>query len=167
MLWGILAALPVLSAGCGQDKYEMELEKEKLAVTLAREAQRGGYGLLTAGELRALQDRKADMILVDALPYEECYRKDHIPGAKSFPFPIPEMAEWDEKQAGGKTKDDYRAFLGGDERKPVVVYCGCVKCTRSHNAALWAVKLGFKDVKRLAGGIFAWKGAGLPTESTP
>ena len=167
VLWILAVELPALSPGCGQDRFEMELAKEKLAVSLAREVGRGAYALITAEELRELLGQKPDLILVDALPYEESYRADHLPGARSFPFPIPEMAEWDEKQVGGKTKEDYSAFLGEDESKPVVVYCGCVNCGRSHNAALWAVKLGYTDVRRFAGGINAWKGAGLPTESSP
>jgi rhodanese-related sulfurtransferase len=38
-----------------------------------------------------------------------------------------------------------------------------VKCTRSHNGAVWAKKLGYKNVYRFSGGIFAWKGAGFET----
>jgi thiosulfate/3-mercaptopyruvate sulfurtransferase len=34
-----------------------------------------------------------------------------------------------------------------------------VKCTRSHNGAMWAAKLGYTNVFRHPGGIFAWKGA--------
>jgi len=46
----------------------------------------------------------------------------------------------------------------------VVIYCGFVKCTRSHNGAAWAVKLGYKNVYRYSGGVFAWKGAKYPLE---
>ncbi|MGD8334165.1 MAG: rhodanese-like domain-containing protein [Desulfobacterales bacterium] len=46
----------------------------------------------------------------------------------------------------------------------MVIYCGFVKCTRSHNGAAWAVKLGYKNVYRYPGGIFAWKGADFPVE---
>ena len=53
--------------------------------------------------------------------------------------------------------------LGYDKDRPIVVYCGFVKCTRSHNGAAWAVKLGYKNVYRYPGGIFAWKGAKYPT----
>ena len=50
-----------------------------------------------------------------------------------------------------------------DKDKLVVVYCGFTACGRSHNAALWAKRNGYTNVKRYPGGIFAWKGAGLPT----
>jgi hypothetical protein len=37
-------------------------------------------------------------------------------------------------------------------------------CTRSHNGAAWAIKLGYNKVYRHPGGIFAWKGADFPIE---
>jgi thiosulfate/3-mercaptopyruvate sulfurtransferase len=43
-----------------------------------------------------------------------------------------------------------------------VFYCGFVKCTRSHNGAMWAVKLGYTNVYRCPGGIKAWDEAGYP-----
>jgi rhodanese-related sulfurtransferase len=60
--------------------------------------------------------------------------------------------------------EDFAAFLGADKDKTIVFYCGFVKCTRSHNAALFAKKLGYKNVYRFPGGIFAWKGADYPVE---
>ena len=59
--------------------------------------------------------------------------------------------------------EDYEALLGADKDKLVVVYCGFTACGRSHNAALWARRKGYKNVKRYPGGIYAWKGMGLPT----
>lgn len=56
-------------------------------------------------------------------------------------------------------------LLGPEREKPVVVYCGFVACTRSHNGAAWAVQLGYTNVKRYAVGIFAWRGAGRAVES--
>jgi rhodanese-related sulfurtransferase len=56
------------------------------------------------------------------------------------------------------------AFLGPDKDKTLVFYCGFVKCTRSHNGAAFAKKLGYKNVYRFPGGIFAWKGAGFPVD---
>ncbi len=104
------------------------------------------------------------MILVDTMPYEASYRKEHIPGAKNFLFPVPRMSTWDSKETAGKTEADYATLLGADKNMPVVVYCGFVKCTRSDNAAVWARKLGFTRVYRFPGGLFAWKGADYPLE---
>jgi len=109
-------------------------------------------------------DEKKDMLIVDTMPYEASYKKNHIPNAVQFLFPIPEMKVWDKSKTGGKSKKDYEQFLGQDKDRLVVIYCGFVKCTRSHNGAMWAKKLGYKNVVRFPGGIFAWKGAGYPVE---
>jgi rhodanese-related sulfurtransferase len=75
------------------------------------------------------------------------------------------MPAWDSKETDGKTVEDYKVQLGPDAEKTIVIYCGFVKCTRSHNGAIWARKLGYKNVFRFPGGIFAWKGAKYPAES--
>jgi rhodanese-related sulfurtransferase len=144
-------------------KFKDEVEKEKGAVKLARETARGGYDLVTTQELKAWQEDGKDMVIVDTMPYEASYKKAHIPGAVQFLFPIPEMTDWDAKETDGKSKEDFIALLGDDKDKPVVIYCGFVKCTRSHNGALWAKKLGYKTVYRYSGGIYAWKGMDYPT----
>jgi rhodanese-related sulfurtransferase len=161
---GMLAFIVVLAAaitcaGCAKNKFEKEVEKETGAVKLLRETLRGGYGIVTTDELKQWIDNGKDMIVVDTMPYESSYEKGHIPGAEQFLFPIPEMQIWSEKETGGLSQKDFESLLGPDKDKPVVIYCGFVKCTRSHNGAAWAVKLGYKNVYRHPGGIFAWKGA--------
>ena len=149
----------------GTDKFKEEVEKEQGAVKLLREVQQGGYGIVTTDELKGMLDSGKDVLVIDTMPYEDSYKKNHIPGAKQFLFPIPDMKEWDAKETGGKTQADFEALLGPDKDKTTVVYCGFVKCTRSHNGAVWAKKLGYKNVKRYTGGIYAWKGAGNPVET--
>ncbi|BBO75313.1 sulfurtransferase [Desulfosarcina widdelii] len=146
------------------NKFEKEVEKEAGAVKLVREVQRGGYDLVTTEELKGWIDSGKDMVLVDTMPYEASYKKGHVPGALQFLFPIPDMNQWDTKETGGKTQDDFIEMLGPDKDKTIVIYCGFVKCTRSHNGAAWAIKLGYKNVYRYSGGVFAWKGAKYPLE---
>ena len=110
-------------------------------------------------------DEGKPMVLVDTMPYDASYRKEHLPGAKQFLFPIARMASWETGETDGKTEADFTALLGADKDKPVVVYCGFVKCTRSDNAAACPRKLGYVQVHRFPGGLFAWKGAGFPLES--
>lgn len=143
-------------------KFEAETTKETEAVKLARDTAAGGYDLLTATELKKMIDEGKDMVIVDTMPYEDSYKKEHVPGAVQFLFPIPDMKEWDEKETAGKSQADFEALLGPDKNKTIVVYCGFVKCTRSHNGAIWAKRLGYANVHRFPGGIFAWKGANLP-----
>ena len=146
------------------NKFEKEMEKEAGAVKLVREVQRGGYDVVTTEALKKWIDSGKDMVIVDTMPFEDSYKKIHVPGAVQFLFPIPDMNQWDINETDGKSQDDFIKLLGSDEDKPIVVYCGFVKCTRSHNGAAWAVKLGYRNVYRYSGGIFAWKGAKYPVE---
>jgi thiosulfate/3-mercaptopyruvate sulfurtransferase len=134
-----------------------ELETEKIAVNLVREVARGGYGIVTTQELKGWIDQKKDILIVDTMPYADSFVKQHIPGAVSMVFPIPEMKTLDDK-----TKADLEKLLGRDKGRLIVFYCGFTKCTRSHNGAMWAVKLGYKNVYRHPGGIKAWDEADYP-----
>lgn len=159
----VLMMVMVNPAGA-KNKFEKEVEKEASAVKLVREVVKGGYTTVTTDELKQWIDSGKEMVLIDTMPYKASYKKGHIPGAKQFLFPIPDMPEWDSKETAGKTQKDFEALLGPDKDKLVVIYCGFVKCTRSHNGAAWAKKLGYTKVVRHPGGIFAWKGAKYPVE---
>lgn len=148
------------------DKFEAETQKETDAVKLARDTLAGGYELLTVAELKKMQEQGKPMLLVDTMP-ESNFKKEHIPGAVNFLFPVPRMSTWDLKETDGKSEADYAKLLGADKSLPVVIYCGFVNCTRSDNGAVWARKLGFTKVYRVPGGLFAWKGAKFPLEAGP
>ena len=170
LLLGVMVGLFVFGMSVsafafGKDKFEQEIETEQVAVKLLREVQQGGYDIVATEELKAMVDAKKDILIIDTMPYEDSYKKNHIPGAQQFLFPIADMQEWDVKETDGKTVEDFEAMLGTDKDKTIVIYCGFVKCTRSHNGAVWAKKLGYTNVYRHPGGIFAWKGAGYPAES--
>ena len=162
LIVGLVAGMTTPAGAFLDNKFEKEVEKEAGAVKLVREVQRGGYGVVTTEELKQWIDSGKDVLVVDTMPYEDSYKKQHVPGAVQILFPIPDMEEWDDQQTGGKTQDDFKTLLGDDKSKPIVIYCGFVKCTRSHNGAAWAVKLGYENVYRYPGGIFAWKGADFP-----
>lgn len=167
--FGVTALLCVLVLGfgivdgfafLGDNKFKQEVETEKGAVKLYREVMTGGYGLIATDELKQMIDSGEDFLLIDTMPYEDSYKKNHIPGAQQFLFPIAEMSKWDSAETDGKSQDEFLSLLGPDKEKKIIFYCGFVKCTRSHNGALWATKLGYSNVSRHPGGIFAWKGAG-------
>jgi thiosulfate/3-mercaptopyruvate sulfurtransferase len=136
-----------------------ELDIEQSGVTLARETVKGGYDLVTARELKGWMDVKKAMLIVDTMPFEASYKKQHVAGAVQMEFPIPEMTSIDDKTRAALIK-----LLGPDKNKVIVFYCGFVKCTRSHNGAMWAKKLGYKNVYRFPGGIKAWGEAEFPVE---
>jgi rhodanese-related sulfurtransferase len=157
-----MMSLALASSGLCWGKKELNIET--VAVKLAREVARGGYKIVKTDELKSWIDQKKDMLVVDTMPYEDSYQKNHIPGAAQFLFPIPEMTQWNTAETGEKTKEDFLKLLGSDENRLIVFYCGFVKCGRSHNAAMWAVKLGYANVYRHPGGIKAWKEAKYPVE---
>jgi rhodanese-related sulfurtransferase len=162
---GVFVAGTGTAAFAGKNKFEQEVDTEKVAVSLVRDVQRGGYDLVTTAELKGWIDGGKDMLIIDTMPFEDSYQKMHVPGAMQFLFPIPDMNAWDTKETAGKSQEDFVTLLGPDKDKIIVIYCGFVKCTRSHNGAAWAKKLGYKNVYRYPGGIFAWKGADYPVES--
>jgi PQQ-dependent catabolism-associated CXXCW motif protein len=51
---------------------------------------------------------------------------------------------------------------GGQTDAPLVFYCLSAECWMSYNAALRAIRLGYRNVLWYRGGIEAWKSAGLP-----
>ncbi len=138
---------------------DKELETEKIAVSFEKEVARGGYKVVATAELKGWIDQKKDMLIVDTMPFADSYKKQHIPGAVNFVLPIPEMKEMD-----AKTRADFEKMLGPNKDRVIVFYCGFTKCTRSHNGAMWAVKLGYRNVYRQPGGIKAWDEAGYPVE---
>ena len=144
---------------CAFEWGTKELDNEKLAVNFAKEVCKGGYKIVTTEELKGWLDAKENMLIVDTMPLEDSYKKQHIPGAVQIEFPINELSQLDDK-----TKADFEKLLGPDKNRRIVVYCGFTKCGRSNNGALWAVKLGYTNVYRYPGGIKAWMEADYPVE---
>ena len=166
VVFWLVAAVGSLSLVSGCDSPQKvgvsraNVQSEFLAMKVASEKERGEYKLMSLGDLKAKLDAKEDILVVDTMPYEASYKKEHIPTALQFEFPIAEMTTIDHEM-----KRQYQEFLGQDKNKMIVVYCGFVKCGRSHNGAMWAVKLGYPNVYRCLGGIFGWKEAGYPVEA--
>jgi rhodanese-related sulfurtransferase len=153
----VLAACFVWSGAALAAWGDKELETEKIAVTFLKEVQRGNYKIVSTAELKGWVDQKKDMLIVDTMPFEDSFKKQHIPGAVNFVLPIPEMTQIDDKTKAGLEK-----LLGPNKDRLIVFYCGFTKCTRSHNGAMWAVKMGYKNVYRHPGGIKAWAEADYP-----
>lgn len=149
----------------GADRFKDEFNRERISIGLVNQTKVGGYKLVGAEELKSWVDARRDMVIVDTMPYEESYKREHVPGARQFLFPIHEMKAWDPRETAGKVEEDFVQLLGPDKNRLIVIYCGFVKCTRSHNGADWAIKNGYTNVYRFPGGIFAWKGGGYSTEA--
>ena len=165
LMWLVVATLGLaLLSGCaGTEKIgvsEANVQTETLALKACAEAQRGGYELISIQDLKKGLDAREPMLIVDTMPYADSYKKEHIPTAVQFEFPIAEMTT-----TSPEMEKKFVDLLGPDKDKMIVFYCGFVKCGRSHNGAMWAVKLGYRNVYRCLGGIRGWREAGYPVES--
>jgi len=84
ILWlVVLTASLALVSGCADPKKvgvsEANVQAEFLAMKAAGEKERGGYKLISLQELKEKLDAKEDMLVVDTMPYEASYKKQHIP----------------------------------------------------------------------------------------
>ncbi len=161
-----VVGLALAVTGCGTNKFQQELATEESAIKLYNETAAGKYELISTEELHDFMEEGKDALIVDAMPAAASYDKGHLEGAVNFEFPKEVIEEWNKDTMGERTREQYEALLGKDKNRTIIVYCGFVKCARSHNAAIFAQELGYKNVKRFPGGIHAWRGAGykLTTE---
>ena len=164
-LCALIACASICAVGCGTNKFEQEVTIEASSVKFAREAVSGQYPILSTSEVKKLRDDGTDCVLLDAMPAASSFDLARIPGAVNFEFPKEPMDAWTDESMPGRTKEAYQKLLGDDLDRLIVVYCGFVKCARSHNAAIFARDLGYTNVKRYAGGIYAWRGNGLAVEA--
>lgn len=165
MHFALPVLLPLYLGGCSlipsstTQPQATEREINDLIVRSHQLAESGGYRLITTSSLESLIESGQDPLIVDTLPLPR-YQKHHIPGAKHFWFPRSPapIDEWNIQIMEGQTQGAFQSLLGEDKEKPLVFYCGRTICDRSHSAAAWAIKLGYKNVYRYAGGINAWLG---------
>ena len=80
-----------------------------------------GYTVVSAVELKKLQDGEKEVLLIDTRPYP-AYKQERIPGAKHFEFPNGNMDQWDKSKTGGKSKEEFIGFLGEEKDKRIVFY---------------------------------------------
>ena len=100
----------------------------------------------TLGVTQLLNAR--NVVVLDVRDAKE-YAAGHLPRATNIP--LPEL----KARAGELAKQSAR---------PVVVYCE--NGTKSAGASAALEKQGFKEIRRLSGGIRAWREAGLPVEKS-
>lgn len=91
--------------------------------------------------------KKGSAVLIDARPYKK-YLGATIPSSAS----IPDTA-----------MDKLAGRFPADKNTPIITYCGGYNCHKSHAVAERLLSLGYKNVKVYAGGMPAWKKAGMKT----
>lgn len=135
-----------------------EVSAELFAKDLCDQVQKGKYKLVDTATLKKWVSKKS-AVVVDTMP-QGWYAMRHIPGAKQATVggedgskaPLFKMTKAEKKNLLKVVKKATK----GNKSKKVVVYCGFTKCQRSHQAAMYLKKQGYKNVYRYAGGISAW-----------
>lgn len=122
---------------------------------LRRQADAGGYRLLAPED--AWQRVSAGSLAVVDVRDARDYEAGHVPGALCFPLPMTWVARllrrwW------------LRRVLCAAQCPVVAFVCDGTATTRSDAAARAAVVQEFAEVYRVAGGMEAWRAAGLPVE---
>lgn len=140
-----------------------ENEIEEIAIKIHHEADQGGYELLSVIDLKKMIDGKENFVLIDAHPQNQ-FNEAYIEGADNFEFQGTFTRKWNVDAPAG-SEDAYKALLGDNLNRKVVVYCGGNKCGRSNTAALWTKELGYHHVYRVTSGIKGWQDAGFPVQA--
>ncbi len=112
--------------------------------------------LVAAARLRIREVEPGDCLAGEALvvdvrePAE--FAQGHLPGAVNLPRGVLEFQIRTHPAVAGRT--------AGSSALPLLLYC--LTGGRSALAADSLGQLGFEDVRSLAGGLQAWRNAGLP-----
>ena len=86
-------------------------------------------------------------VIIDARPYK-MFLKETIVGSVAIP----------------DTKvDELKGRFPVHQNEKIIAFCGGYKCAKSHNVANKLISMGYRDVNVFAGGLPAWKKAGLST----
>jgi len=109
---------------------------------LVLESRRAGKSV-SPQELTNLMNRDGALVVDIREPNE--FKSGHLPDAKNIPFP--------KLQEGIKNLENYK-------EKPIILVCKMGQHSGAAGRTLH--KQGYKDVRRLKGGIATWSAEGLP-----
>ncbi len=158
ILVGVMVIMSlVMMTGCaskvGTAKDGNEVSIEAAAIKLANAKSEAGYELVSTADLKTWIDDGKDMVLIDTMP-NGFYSEGHVPTALNAEMPKTGLAD-----ATMEQKESFKALLGEDKDKLIVVYCGFTACGRSDAGSRYAMELGYTNVVRYPGGIISWKDA--------
>ena len=117
----------------------------------------GGQVITTLGLVSLLRQPGVSTVVLDALGGQQ-----GLPGALPAAFASQPGSFGD--QVEQQLAQLLRQATGGDQSRPIVVYCSDPHCWMSYNAALRAVALRYSNVLWYRGGLWAWQQAGLPLQ---
>ena len=117
----------------------------------------GGKVIGTRQLSQLLQGGQGNVLLLHAYGAPE-----HLPGAQAA-GPAAQGGSFDD-QVQREFGQYLQQATGGDTARMLVVYCAGPQCWGSYNAALRAIRMGFRNVHWYRGGVEAWRQAGLPLQ---
>ncbi len=174
------------------DAYTGEQWAENYMNNYYNEVKTGKYGLKSTEQVKKIVDEGQNYLIIDTMP-TGWFAARHIPGAINVPAMLTgnndvnydaaaavkavkakagKVTKWyNTKTKKWTTTKPAKKYRGKSKKvvnmsKKIVVYCGFMGCSRSHELAKDLVAAGFKNVYRYAGGIAAWVDAGYDVEGT-
>ena len=124
----------------------LEAELSRYPERYAREP----FPLVSVADVKALLDRGADVLVIDARD-PVSYARGHLPGALSVPF-----GNWLEEGKPLPSRD-----------RDLIVYCNNLDCPISRLWSEQAAQRGYTRVRHMKAGLAGWQEAGLPVEKGP
>lgn len=158
-----IAIISLALAGCkpslGTSPEGLERPIEKAVLQFLVDIQDSGYKLITTDELKQWFDEGRKITIVSAIPEERNRRFGMMPNALRAPMP------WTEKELTQGDRDNLLKIVGPDREQTIVVYCGFIKCRRSHIASKILADHGYRNVYRYPWGITTWREMAYPRVS--
>lgn len=138
-------------------------------ISLIKRAKLSGYNLVLPNS--KLIEELDEYVIIATLP-RGIYNLGLIPQSKHFEFTVSPSAnddgsEWNWEADGlSRPQKEFIDLLGNDKNAKILFYDSgeytSAPMGNSHVGILWAKHLGYTQLYRLVGGIYAWKLLGLP-----
>ena len=119
-----------------------------------------GGKVISVADARKLSDNKTGFF-VDTRSVVN-FGKGHVPGAHAIPYKA-ESAESANYDASKDSFDDSK--LPPNKDQPIVFFSDGPAGWKSYKAAVWAIKVGYKNVNYMRGGWSEWTAKGFPVEN--
>lgn len=160
----ILIIAIFLFIGCNEEKISfinienninniqaLNVKEKEIAQSYIENAKNNNYKLITSIELKSKIDNNENIQIIAVVPRGN-YILGFIKGAKNFEFNNVFSGIWNDDTKNQKEK--FIEFLG-DKEKEIIFYDN--NDDRANTAAIWAKKLGYKNVSILIGGFTNWR----------
>jgi len=145
-----------VSAGIGPIAIAILMILSSLSASASDTTEEGGLSPESVAGAETISTEQAYELFRAGVPFVDVrnprqFARRHVPGAVHLNL------------GSDFNLRNLQAVVAKDE--PFVLYCSGRKCSRSSNAADFAVEWGFTQVKYFRDGIVGWRDAGYPMDS--